>query len=636
LSAVDGNPFLRLLVEEAPTEAFDRPVEEAREAGATAEELERLQADRVRALQLRATLQERRRREVELAALNETASDLTMLRDVGLVLQAIVRRARSLLGTDTSYLTLIDEEHGDTYMRVTEGTSNPAFADLRLELGTGLGGLVAQTKSPYATANYIADERFAHTGTIDSAVGGEGLTAILGVPILLGERVIGVLFAADRRERPFAQNEIALLSSLAAHAAVAIENARLFGEAQDALRELNAANTAVREHSKALERAAAAHERLTRIVLAGGGVDAVAGAVAELLHGEVLITDATGQVLAAAGGAAPLREPALSDLLDEALATGRSACATLDADDRTLWVAPIVAGSQQLGGLALAGGPLAQADQRTLERAGHVTALLLLNQRAAAEAEQRVRGELLGDVLAEPRRDADSLRQRARLVGADLEQPHAVVVVDPGDVGPHRGLPSAAARAAEAGGLAAVHDGDIVLLLPRQRPADAAQEAVKQLSDALGTTVTAGGSGPAAGPGEIAEAHADARRCLRLLQALGRTGQAATAEELGAFGLLFGHAGRAELERFVRTSIGGILDYDRDRGTRLLETLATYFRNHANLARTAEALHIHVNTLYQRLDRIAQLLGPTWQDPDRALQLHLAVRMHELADAADG
>jgi len=64
------------------------------------------------------------------------------------VLTAIVRRARQLLGTDVSYLTLNDPAAGDTYMRVTDGSVSARFQALRLPMGAGLGGLVAQTAAP--------------------------------------------------------------------------------------------------------------------------------------------------------------------------------------------------------------------------------------------------------------------------------------------------------------------------------------------------------------------------------------------------------------------------------------------------------------------------------------------------------
>ena len=132
---------------------------------------------------VRDRMERHRRREAEMTALYETASDLTAIRDVDTILAAIVRRARQLLGADMAYLSLNDEAEGASYMKVTDGALTAEFRSLRLPLGTGLLGLVAQTGAPYFTEDYQADERFVHRDYIDTAVAGEQIRAILGVPL---------------------------------------------------------------------------------------------------------------------------------------------------------------------------------------------------------------------------------------------------------------------------------------------------------------------------------------------------------------------------------------------------------------------------------------------------------------------
>src|SRR3954468_23932508 len=178
--------FLTLLAREAAPVEFERPLLAARQAGAPAAELAELEEIKIAALKVRALLERRRRRQEELSGLYDTAGDLAGLRDLDAVLRAIVRRARTLLGADVTYMTLNDAERGDTYMRVTDGSVAASFQRLRLPAGAGLGGLVAQTSTPYSTPNYPADAQFAHTPEIDAAVREEGLVAILGVPLRLG------------------------------------------------------------------------------------------------------------------------------------------------------------------------------------------------------------------------------------------------------------------------------------------------------------------------------------------------------------------------------------------------------------------------------------------------------------------
>ena len=113
-------------------------------------------------------MERQRSREAELSALYETARDLTAIRDLDAILAAIVRRARQLLHADMTYLSLNDEHEGASYMKVTDGALTPEFRELRLPLGTGLLGLVAQSGAPYFTEDYQADERFVHRDYIDT------------------------------------------------------------------------------------------------------------------------------------------------------------------------------------------------------------------------------------------------------------------------------------------------------------------------------------------------------------------------------------------------------------------------------------------------------------------------------------
>ncbi|MFI1258700.1 helix-turn-helix domain-containing protein [Streptomyces netropsis] len=622
--------YLALLAGGAPADAYERPVLRARADGEPPARLAAVERAKFLALRVRAELEDRRRREAELSALFATAHDLAGLRDVDAVLQAIVRRARSLLGTDAAYLTLHDAVAGDTYMRVTDGSVSARFQELRLGMGEGLGGLVAQAARPYATDSYLDDPRFQHTTVIDSGVRDEGLVAILGVPLQLGSGVIGVLFAADRRSRVFDRQQIALLASFAAHAAIAIDTANLLAETRSALAELEAANEIIRDRSAAVERAADIHDRLTELVLRGGGVHDVAAAVTEVLDGRVEFLE-------------PGHGPASA--VERSRAEGR---AVRQGDD---WIAAVSAGDELLGALRLRDRPgLDPVDRRTLERAAMVTSLLQLARRSAGEAEQRVRGELLDDLLDAPERAPRLLRERAVRLRADLDTPHIVLAARIADeradaLADRQRLWSAASHLAATGhGLAVARDGGAVLLLPHG-PCDSAtttaRNTARRLRTAVHAPVTVGAStpvpAPAARPGDVATAYAEARRCLDVLHALGRGGEGAAADDFGFLGLLLtGTHGGTHVGEFVTRTIGPVVDYDARRGTALIRTLDAYFAGGMSPVRTKDALHVHVNTVAQRLDRVGRLLGADWQSPARTLEIQLALRLHGLSPTLGG
>jgi sugar diacid utilization regulator len=631
----------------ASTEELEQVVRQARAVATGTQDDDRLSTALADALAVHDVLSTRRRREQELAALYETAGDLSSLRDLDQVLAAIVGRAHGLLGTDATYLMLIDEPRALTRMCVTEGITTEAFKRTELALGAGLGGLVAATGHPYATSDYAADTRFVHT--IDDLVGGEGLVAILGVPLKRGSRVIGVLFAADRHRRPFSDDEVALLGSLAHHAAIALENATLFDELRQALDDLRAASAHAAAASDAIERAAQVHERLTALVLGGRGLPELALAVVEVLGGALLVLSQHGRLLASAGSAdsdlwravtaagdvggqdvsaEPLQVLASSD-------DARRAVRLTTTSGEPLVVAPVVAASESLGVLVSVGRQLDDTEVRSLERAALVTALLLLNERSVAEAEERVRGELLDDLLSVPHADVGGLLRRAARLGIDLDRPHVVALCVPEGDGDRRAhLAAASSLAAARGGVAGAHQGRVVILLPAGTsglPADLA----RTLRSTVGRPVTVGAAGPASGPTALAAAFRDALRCHDVLVTLGRSGQGAGPDDLGVYGLLFSQAGREELTGFVRRTVGPVIDYDERRGSELVRTLVCWFQHDGNLARTAGELFVHVNTLYQRLDRVAALLGKDWRHGDQALQVHLALKLH-LALPAEG
>ncbi|WP_263105718.1 PucR family transcriptional regulator, partial [Kitasatospora sp. DSM 101779] len=138
-----------------------------------------------------------------------------------------------------------------------------------------------------------------------------------------------------------------------------------------------------------------------------------------------------------------------------------------------------------------------------------------------------------------------------------------------------------------------------------------------------------GAGGPAAGPAALAAAHGEGVRCVRALRVLGREGCGASAAGLGFLGVLLGDG--HDVAGFVGAALGPLVAYDARRGTELVRTLRAYFDCGGSLTRAKDELHVHVNTVVQRLDRIEVLLGRDWNSPERALELQLALRLQLLA-----
>jgi GAF domain-containing protein len=602
--------FLDLLYDQAPRSAFDEVVASAERSGASEAELAELRREYDVATRLRELIARQRAREAELTALYDTASDLTAIRDVDAILAAIVRRARQLLNADMTYLSLNDEAEGASYMKVTDGALTPEFRELRLPLGTGLLGLVAQAGAPYFTPDYQSDERFVHRSYIDEAVAGERIRAILGVPLVVGDQVIGALLAVHRTVRPFPPAEVSLLTSFAAHAAVALQNARLFAE-------LDEANRTMTEHTAAVDSAARAHDRLTDLLLHGGGVAEVADVLSEELSGRLAVHDPGGDLIAG--------EAATGDW-DQAVAESVTSGRSVRVGD--FYVVAALAGTEHVATLVLhqVTGQLALAERRTLERGAMVTALVLLFARTVAETENRLGGELLSDLLDGKPGD-QGLRQRARRQHVVLESPIAVAVASAEDIDRYAAVRALARLAGDGRGLVGEYRGAVVLLASTDDPLTVGRE-VRSALERAGGRATVGVA--AATYDAMRGAYDEARRCLDTLLTLGRSGEVSDPAGLGLARLLLGDNGPEELAGFLESTLGPVLAYDAARGTELAATIEAWFATGGRLKETGGRLHVHPNTVSQRLARVSELLGADWRDPARSLDVQLALRVHRL------
>lgn len=613
MTATDAGPELPV--------ANPRSMLELLASGASAQQLAAASPDdaqRQLALQIHTEFSQAVRREKELEALLDIATDLSAFDDPGSVLDTIVRRARSLLGTDLTYLTLFDQQAGDTYMRATAGSVSARFQTVRLEAGAGLGGLAATTRHPYWTADYWNDERFRHTANIDSAVHDEGIIAICGVPLLVRDEFVGVLFAANRSHRPFSRDEVSLLTALATLAAVTIVQVQARDQAATALHELSRAHDVVQRQAAGVERAAAAHDRFADLVLHGGGVDDITAALTELLGGWVAHVDTDGRVQHSSG-----RVPREARL--------RDAVGAAKPDDRLqqvgeTWVVSVQAADRDLGALVLGElGDLDSADRRTIERAAVVTSLVLLIQLNRAEAQQQLRTDLVADLLGGHADPAD-LTKVAHAQGIDLDRPTVVLVGIPASTATRNSMTMAANSAIDHAAIVGEHSGRVVAVVNGDDPALLARRFADRMTRHFKLTV--GGAGPITGAAAVPGAYDEASRAADALLSLGRPGEGAAVADLGFAGLVV--AKEPAIGDFVRGSLGALTDYDAARGTELVKTLQHYFAAGQSPRHTATTLHVHVNTVTQRLDRIGQLLGSDWQRPDQSLELQLALRLRQL------
>jgi DNA-binding PucR family transcriptional regulator len=133
-------------------------------------------------------------------------------------------------------------------------------------------------------------------------------------------------------------------------------------------------------------------------------------------------------------------------------------------------------------------------------------------------------------------------------------------------------------------------------------------------------------------PGSFARA----RRALAAIRSLGHHGRVVSLEDLGVYGLLFRSDDRGEMIEFARRTLRPLIEHDERHGTNLVQTLQVYLDESGSHRRTAERLFVHVNTVSARMTRIAEVAQIDLQAATLRLNLHLALRILQLAGAIGG
>ena len=183
--------------------------------------------------------QEQQRAAARASSLLGIATEISALESLDHVLERIVDEAATLLGMEKAQLLLFGEDGLDTTVSVSAGNRTVKVAQQQPWREQGLGGLAVSTGAPVWTADYAADARFSHAA--QEAAWADGICSAIAVPLQAGSRVIGVLYVGSASANQFQEEDVSVLLGFASHAAIAIENARLFSEAGkvEALRELD-------------------------------------------------------------------------------------------------------------------------------------------------------------------------------------------------------------------------------------------------------------------------------------------------------------------------------------------------------------------------------------------------------------
>lgn len=581
--------------------------------------------------------------EMLLREVAEIARMMTSTRSIDAVIQDVLRRARRLTGADMAYVSL--NRSGETFIRYHDGIRTEGYRTIRMPLGTGVLGRAATGREPVTTRGYLFDASLVHLPEIDRRVQAEGVQSILGMPMTLHGVVLGALLIADRRDVTYRRETFEILETLALHTAVALEYATRIDEVTAALTRLHESRELDHERAADLQEVLHLESTLLESIVDEADLSAFARSVRSVLGAPVAILDPDGHLAARSSdgsdgdGVEPgelRRERGLAGAISLARTTGQVIV------HGHLTVACALGAGEHLATLVL-GRELPPPLHPRIQRIVVFLAIITLMTRAQQDEESRRDRRLLEALVGAAGRTSRGEDELAAL-GIGPARPYRLVCASVAGRAAETGdaledLQAAVIRAVREHG-ATVEEGRVLVARHGEHLCIVAPEEIwSGAIEGAMTTAMAARPGIAGGMSGLLTdrtdgplAHRLAEQARRTLELLGVTGRIALGEGLGAAGLLAEALHERPEVRTPLTQLEPLVAYDRDHDVDLIRTAWVLAESGGSVARTAERLFVHQNTVRQRLSRIAALIGDDWRDPSRFLDMHLALRIWALGN----
>jgi signal transduction histidine kinase/DNA-binding response OmpR family regulator len=172
----------------------------------------------------------------ELRALGEVSHAVNSTLDLETVLTTIVAKATQLSKTEAGAIYVFDDASREFRLRATHGMDDTIIAEIKdrhIRLGETAIGRAVEQRKPIQIPDIQSD-----LSSVLDVIVRAGFRALLTVPLLGADRIVGALVVRRRETGEFAENTVELLQNFAAQSVTAIQNARLFHEIEEKGREL--------------------------------------------------------------------------------------------------------------------------------------------------------------------------------------------------------------------------------------------------------------------------------------------------------------------------------------------------------------------------------------------------------------
>ncbi len=342
-----------------------------------------------------------------------------------------------------------------------------------------------------------------------------------------------------------------------------------------------------------------------------------------------------------------------------------------DTQFKALLSAPLIAGAEHLGLInCYSSQPrrYTPEDHTLLSTISNQVAIAIKNSHLVDMLAQKnlVKG-FFDDLMYGTYDSEDSLRQRANFLGCDLARPHLVTLIEISQIegeqngkdvhqasipsaqtederlAAHKRISSIIRRRIQdsyPGSVVHEHENLLTFILCLSKDPNAARlktwlrDLSRQMRSEQNVRLSIGIGNTCQSISDYRRGFAEASEALQMGQNLHREGGVTHFNDLGVYRYLYKIARMDDLRDMYQDQVGRIANYDRRKGTDLLDTLETYLECAGNLTKTSGRLFVHRNTLIQRLERLQSLCDIDLQERSNWLTLQVAIKVYKLRSNA--
>ncbi|QPQ29778.1 helix-turn-helix domain-containing protein [Lysinibacillus sp. JNUCC 51] len=553
----------------------------------------------------------------------ESIREISILNDINTLLTKILENALSVIPTaDLGVLWMYEEEESALIPKAWAGGPGEEIKNMRMKMGEGIIGETFKENQSMILTSYTDVLKASSTITEDNlrhllnAYKFEDLQSVISVPISVEEQILCVLIIYQNGEKPLLTREDKqLLESFSDQVSIALMNSKLF-------QNLKLQNELLLQRDQI-------HHTFMKLSLQNTGMQVIANEIRYMIKHRLVIVDLTDDSIFAS----PRQWITYADLMRVIKIENSPTFYTFEIDGEMIegYVQPIVGVGQILGVLLIGANEseLLPIDKLIIEQASSIIALEMIRKQTIVDSFYKKIHDLFHDFLI--CRDQVLLTKKAEELGIHVHSYNAVILIQLSngsdiqvmDMQVHLFIGEIKKHFQQHVPIVFGLGNKITVLCQFKRQGNEILNLVQQLQTNWQITknnlIKIGIGSMYQGLENISKSYNEADKALSFLVTRQRWG-IVHYQEIGV-NRLFIHQTQDELLSFINEIFQPLKN---TKNQLLEETLLIYLEQNGTVSETAKQLHIHVNTLYQRLKKIEEKLNISFNNPEDVLKLQLA------------